>query len=252
MREAVTEAVTLAWNGLLDLVYPPCCLLCGKRLEEGALCPACIRGFAPILPPFCDRCGGYVEAGRRVCEACETGPGTPYQWSQAMGKFEGGLRDAILRFKYGGKATLAQPLGSLLARSLDQPPSPLLTSTLGEPLTFDAVVPVPLHPSKLRQRGFNQSERLARIVAQERGWHLDANGIVRVRKTRVQASLDGAQRIDNVRDAFACRPQQRYAGQSVLIVDDVLTTGSTAREVARIARDAGAKRVCVVALARGQ
>ncbi len=246
------ETVELVWNGLLDLVYPPCCLVCGKRMESGALCESCIRSFAPLLPPFCDRCGGLTEeAGRAVCNSCETGPGAPYQWSQAMGHFGGPLRDAILRFKYEGKAALAHPLGLALARSLDSPPSPLLTSTLGEKLAFDAVVPVPLHPSKLRQRGFNQSERLARVVAQERNWKLDANGIVRVRKTRVQARLEGAQREENVRGAFACRPPQRYAGQCVLVVDDVLTTGSTVREVARVIRDAGAARVCVVALARG-
>ena len=246
------ETVELVWNGLLDLVYPPCCLVCGKRMESGALCEACIRSFVPLLPPFCDRCGGLTEgAGRMVCKICETGPGAPYQWSQAMGHFGGPLRDAILRFKYEGKAALAHPLGLALARSLDSPPSPLLTSTSGELLAFDAVVPVPLHPSKLRQRGFNQSERLARVVAQERNWNLDLNGVVRVRKTQVQARLEGAQREENVRGAFACRPPQRYAGQSVLVVDDVLTTGSTMREVARVIRDAGAARVCVVALARG-
>ena len=246
------ETVELVWNGLLDLVYPPCCLVCGKRMEAGSLCQACIRSFTPLLPPFCDRCGGLPEeAGRSVCKNCETGPGTPYQWSQAMGQFGGALRDAILRFKYEGKAALGQPLGLLLSCSLDSPPSPLLTSTMGEKLTFDAVVPVPLHPSKLRQRGFNQSERLARVVAQERGWKLDATGVVRARKTRVQARLEGSQRVENVRGAFACRPAQRYANQSVLIVDDVLTTGSTMREVARVVRDAGATRVCVVALAHG-
>ena len=246
------ETVELVWNGLLDMVYPPCCLVCGKRMESGALCEACIREFVAVAPPFCDRCGGLPdEAGRSICRPCETGPGAPYQWSQAMGHFGGTLREAILRFKYGGKAALAHPLGLCLARSLDTPPSPLLTSTLGEKLAFDAVVPVPLHPSKLRQRGFNQSERLARVVAEERGWQLDTSGVVRVRKTRVQALLEGSEREKNVRGAFACRLGQRYAGQSVLIVDDVLTTGSTVSEVARVIRDAGASRICIIALARG-
>ena len=248
----VREYAALVCNGLLDLIYPPRCLLCGAALEEGALCDNCIRGFKPVHGPFCDRCGGIRESGLMVCSECEAGREAAFAWSQALGQYGGTLRHAIHRLKYDGKTALAQPLGVLLARSLDDPPSPLLTSTLGEPLTFDAVVPVPLHPSRLRKRGFNQAERLARVVARERGWTLDAQGVRRVRRTQSQVSMEGRQgRHDNVRDAFVCRPLQRYAGKSVLIVDDVLTTGSTLGEVARVIRDAGASRVCVIALARG-
>lgn len=246
------EFAGLVVNGLLDLIYPPRCLLCGAGMEAGALCEACIRGFTPIHGPFCDRCGGLREAGQAICEGCEKGPEPTFAWSQAMGQYGGTLRHAIHRFKYDGKTALAHPLGVALARSLDDPFTPLLTSTSGEPLTFDAVVPVPLHPSRLRQRGFNQAERLARVVARERNWTLDAQGVWRTRRTHSQVRMEGREgRHDNVRGAFACRPLQRYAGKSVLIIDDVLTTGSTMSEVARVVRDTGASRVCIIALARG-
>ena len=216
------------------------------------MCEKCIRGFKPVDGPFCDRCGSIREAGRLLCEECHAGREPAFAWSQALGQYGGTLRHAIHRLKYDGKTALAQPLGVLLARSLDVPPSPLLTSTLGETLGFDAVVPVPLHPSRLRKRGFNQAERLARVVARERNWLLDAQGVHRIRRTQSQVSTTGRQgRHDNVRDAFVCRHVQRYAGKSVLVVDDVLTTGSTLGEVARVVRDAGASRVCVIALARG-
>ena len=238
-------------GGLLDLVYPPRCLACGAWMEEGALCETCIQRFAPLLPPFCDRCGARAEASRPFCTDCEAGQFPPYAWSQVLGQYGGALRHAIHRFKYEGKTALAQPLGTMLARSLDRPPSPLLTSASGETLTFDVVVPVPLHPSRYRQRGFNQAERLARIVAEQRGWMLDTKGLLRTRRTQTQATLAKAQRGENIRGAFACHRPSYFEDKSVLLIDDVMTTSSTLSECARTVQSAGAKRVCVVALARG-
>lgn len=238
-------------SGLLDLVYPPRCLVCNRWLSQGALCGACVADIVVLEPPFCHRCGVPIGEGHRLCEPCEAGEVPPFAWSQTLGRYGGRLRDAIHRFKYDGKTALALPLGKLLADSLDAPPSPLLRSSQGESLTFDVVVPVPLHPARYRQRGFNQSELLAKIVAQQRGWLLDTQGLQRVRRTRPQANLVRTDRVHNVLDAFTCQPLQRYAGKSVLIIDDVLTTGSTMREVARTIQEAGAERVCIVALARG-
>ncbi|HZP82613.1 MAG TPA: ComF family protein [Chthonomonadaceae bacterium] len=242
------ERIALVWNGLLDVVYPPCCLVCGERLDAGVLCLACQREIAPISPPFCDRCGVPVAAEESVCRLCAEGPEPPFAWSQTLGAYQGTLRRAIHRLKYDGKAALAEPLGRLLAESLDKTPTPLLTAA--HP-AFDVVVPVPLHPARLRQRGFNQAERIGRVLARERGWRLDADGLRRTRYTRSQTNLSPTERAANVKGAFVAREPHRFAGQSVLLVDDVLTTTATMRECAHISREAGASRICLVALAQG-
>lgn len=239
------------WEGLFDLVYPPRCLVCHTWMERGCFCDGCIDKIEKVAPPFCGRCGLPINEGHPLCERCEKRMEPAYNWSQTLGRYGGALREAIHRFKYDGKTALAEPLGTLLARSLDSPPSPLLTSPGGDPLKFDLIVPVPLHPSRYRHRGFNQAELLARVVSRERKWPIDTAGIRRVRHTRTQALLVRSERTDNVRGAFLCSPPQRYTGQSVLVLDDVLTTGSTLDEVARTIRQAGAERVCIVALARG-
>ena len=218
------QQATQVWNGLLDLIYPPRCLVCGGDLEEGALCAACERTFTPILPPFCDRCGEPVPAERLVCRRCEQGPEPPFAWSQALGQYDATLLRALHRLKYDGKVALALPLGRLLARSLEAP-SPLFDLKRSQDLpAFDAVVPVPLHPSRLRRRGFNQAERIARVVAKERGWRLDTTGLRRVRRTPSQTALTLDARIANVRGAFAATEPMRFDGQAVLIIDDILTS----------------------------
>lgn len=239
------EAAVLVWNGLLDVVYPPRCLVCGRD-EADPLCAVCRSEVVPLLAPFCDRCGVPIAAGRLVCEDCEAGPEPHFAWSQAVGQYTGVLRTAIHRLKYDGKGALAAPLGELLATALETP-SPLLAP--GQ--AFDCIVPVPLHPSKLRARGFNQSERIARALASGRGWPLETRGLLRLRKTRTQTALHAAERHRNVEGVFGVRTPLYFDGQSVLLVDDVLTTMSTVNECARVLRNAGAARVAVLALARG-
>ena len=183
---------------------------------------------------------------RTVCARCEKGPEPPYTWSQAVGEYAGTLREAIHRLKYNGKTALAAPLGHILACSLDTP-TPLLTQALP---SYDAVVPIPLHSSRLRQRGFNQAERVARIVALERGWTLDTRGLRRIRSTRSQTTLTVEERAANVKGAFIATRCDYFAGRSVLLIDDVLTTTSTVREASRVIMAAGATRVGVITLAR--
>ncbi len=241
------EGAAAVWNGLLDLVYPPVCLVCGAD-ERDPFCAACRSEIQPIHPPFCDRCGIPIAAGSLVCSDCLSGPEAPFAWSQALGTYGGSLRTAIHRMKYDGKTALARPLGELLARSL-RTPGPLSGGS-AEP-AFDLVVPVPLHPARRRMRGFNQAELIGEIVATEWGWRLDTRGLSRTRKTRTQTSLGVTQRTDNVNGAFTARDPAYFADQSVLLIDDVLTSLATTRECARVIRDAGASRVCIVAIAQG-
>jgi ComF family protein len=249
MKETIQEV----WSGLLDLVYPPVCLVCREWIPAGALCETCRKSVVPVLPPLCDRCGTPTPAERIVCRECEEGPEPPFAWAQTLGQYTGPLRTAIHQLKYHGKTALAAPLGQMLAHSLENTATPLFAPRSDPALPpFDAVVPIPLHPSRLRSRGFNQAERLARVVAAERGWTLDTRGLRRVRRTEVQALLTSREaRAANVKDAFTAYAPTHFWNQSVLLIDDVLTTMATVREAAAVVRAAGAARVCIVALARG-
>lgn len=246
------ERAELVWNGILDLVYPPCCLLCGVKLESGALCTLCRKDMTPLSPPFCDRCGAPAPAGEIVCPHCAEGPEPPFAWSQAVCPYRGTMRRAIHRLKYDGRAALAEPLGEMLAEHMRRHPSPLFPPQSDENTpAFDLVVPIPLHSSRFRQRGFNQAERIARVVAREFDRQLEPTGLVRVRATGSQTRLSLEERAANMRGAFAASRHVGYTGKSVLLVDDVLTTTATTREAAQVLLEAGARRVCVVALARG-
>lgn len=242
------ERLHLIWQGLLDVIYPPVCLVCGDRPRE-PFCEACRRAVRPLSPPFCSRCGSAaVPSGQKICAACETGGDPPFQWLQAAGQYAGPLREAIHLLKYRGKTALAGPLGQMLVASCLSTSSRLLAIT--GPAGFDRVVPVPLHPARWRQRGFNQSELLARVVMREHGWPVDTTGLRRTRRTAPQVGLSANQRAANIQGAFAPRTPDHFTGQSVLLIDDVLTTTATVREAARTLREAGATRVCVAALAQ--
>lgn len=240
---ALKEGCEIVWQGLLDLLYPPRCLLCETELEEGCLCISCIRAFQPLAPPFCDRCGVQVrQAG--VCEVCAEGAYPFYDGSAALAHFAGAIREAIHLLKYEERVALAEPLGDLLAEFVQKTP-------VFKGIAFDVVVPVPLHRSRLRQRGFNQAERLAQRIEKRNGIPLESRELVRLRATRSQASLLGDARRRNLTNAFGIRSTLPFEGKTVLLVDDVLTTMSTVSECARVLKAGGAQKVSVVALARG-
>lgn len=155
----------------------------------------------------------------------------------SFGAYEGVLRKLIHVFKFEGVRTLQRPLGALLARALPRE------------LSFDAVVPMPLHWRRRWQRGFNQSELLAREIA--RKWNVPVCGLARRKKaTAPQAGLTSAERRKNVQGAFAVKKAARLNGMRLLLIDDVLTTGATASACARALKRAGAAHVTFLALAR--
>jgi len=189
-------------------------------------CVACRTPFRNAFP---------LDAEGR-CALCRGGL-RGFDAAYCFGAYEGALRELIHLYKYGRIKPLAHALGSLLARALP----------LDEP--FDAVVPVPLHWKRQWQRGFNQSELLARLVARRGGVPV-RQALRRVKPTRVQAGLSNSARRDNVASAFRVRRGERLAGLRLLLVDDVLTTGSTAAACARTLKRAGARRVAVLTIAR--
>ena len=223
----------------IDRFLPAHCLLCGAGARGPLdLCAGCEREL-PRLAPGCARCALPLPAGRaRACGACLQHPprftsctcAFPYQFP---------LRELVLRFKLQGELAAGRVLSTLLAARIAEQPA---DSRAGRIL-----VPMPLHRSRLGSRGFNQAERLARVLGARLGMPVDAGLARRQRQTRDQKTLNAAQRRANLRTAFDATP---CAGKRLVIVDDVLTTGATADALAGALLDAGAADVSVWCVAR--
>jgi ComF family protein len=233
-------------RGLLDLLYPPRCEACG-RLRREPFCAECRAAVEPLQPPQCAVCGQPFDpaaAGAPLCPECRLRRRHPFRIARSAVYYEGPLVQAIWRFKYRGQMVLAEPLAQFLVAALASGPAADLE--LG---SVDVVCPVPLHPSRLSERGFNQSELLAEHLAAAIGKPLRLL-LERTRATLPQVDLPRGSRAANVRDAFASRPAEVIQGQRVLLVDDLFTTGATLRECARALRRAEAAEVRVLTLAR--
>ena len=232
------------FRSLLDLLYPPRCQVC-HRFSPEPFCPECRNSVVLVQPPFCRSCGAPFDPlakGPQECADCRTLRRSPIAWARAAGIYQGSLQRAILELKFAGRRSLARPLAALLAE--------LAQSDRCESRAFDAVCPVPLHPLRRKERGFNQSELIARFFCQQVGLTLDTGLLQRTRPTVPQVMLAPEQRRRNVRGAFALSPQAEVTGKRLLLVDDVFTTGSTLRECAKVLRRAGAAQVCVLTVAR--
>jgi ComF family protein len=234
---------------LIDLIYPPRCLVCGKFLNgytsnsELAFCPDCFGDFISISTPHCTICGTPFVSKQgedHPCEKCIRKPPL-FEAIYSPYLYQGALMNAIHRFKYGSKNSYAKHLGPLLAHFAGQ----ILQSN-----DSTVLMPVPLHPKKLRQRGFNQSLLLARHVAREIDSKLDFLSLRRVKYTESQTGLNQDERRKNVKGAFRIVKPDAVDGKEVLLVDDVATTGYTLNECARVLLKAGAERVRCLVLAR--
>jgi ComF family protein len=229
-------------DAILSLLLAPACASCGTPLDEptrGPVCAPCWRAIVPITPPVCDGCGDPLPSWRTIslresrCPRCRRRPGHVSR-SRAIGAYDGTLRAAIHALKYEGRQRLAEPLASLMARSA----ADILEGA-------DLVVPVPLHRSRQRSRGFNQAEELARHL----GLPVD-HALRRVRKTPSQTDLPAARRHANVRHAFAIVRRAEVRGTVVVLVDDVSTTGATLDACARVLLESGAREVRAITAAR--
>jgi ComF family protein len=189
--------------------------------------------------------------GLRICPVCRRIE-RPFNRAVAYGSYEGGLRELIHLLKYNGVRPAAAVLGRMLSEAIAD-----LESTFEHPALFDqtiAVIPVPLYKTKLRQRGFNQAELIARAALKQvpaaSRFQLLSGVLLRTRDTESQIGLTGHQRRENLRGAFAVPCATQITGREVLLVDDVYTTGTTASECARVLLRAGASQVWVATVAR--
>lgn len=225
------------FSSLLDVVLPIHCLGCGKG--NSFLCPACLESFPRLDSPFCEICADPGVNG--VCRSCQNlinSDSLGIDGIRAPYLMDGLVRDAIHSFKYRNFRVAAPALASALSQYLKD-----------NALPGGLVAPVPLHRKKLRERGYNQAGLLARELAKETGIPVDGHLLARTRHAPAQAfSASRQQRRDNIQNAFECR--SALAGQSIILVDDVCTTGSTLNACAVALKEAGANSVWGLTLAR--
>jgi competence protein ComFC len=235
-----TRAVLETLGGLF---FPRHCAGCGGAIRSGWLCGLCHDSLSVVRPPRCEACSqpysGALETF--VCSNCR-GRAFHFVCAVAVMQSRGVVRDLIHRFKYGGEMWLGGLLGDFLKQGLRD-------ARLRDQ-AFDAVVPVPLHSLRKREREFNQAEVLGRELVRGREWEL-CDTLERVRYTVTQTHFDRRHRMRNLRDAFRMRAGAIVRDKSLLLVDDVLTTGSTLDECARVLLGAGARTVHALTVARG-
>jgi len=230
----------------LDLLYPRNCLACDEPLPlEGDMdfCRECLAALPRIVGRRCVKCGaqlGPYADDRRRCVNCRDRALIFYR-AVAPCRYDGVMKKAVLGLKFGGKSAAAKTMGMLMAERLRS------EDFLDE---VDMIVPVPLHWRRLLERSFNQSELLADFLGRELGKRVERHLLKRVKPTRAQAQLSMAERKRNVKGVFALAKGRRLTGRTVLLCDDVMTTGETAAECSRVLRAGGAKRVYVVVAAR--
>jgi len=251
--QALRAGVAAALDAVLSVVFAPVCAACDRPLEcptRGPVCEPCWHSILPLTPPLCDACGDPLATWRTADTPHHPGgPQGPHYTrctrcrrqkrqiviTRAIGSYEGALRAIVHAFKYDGRRSLAPRLGELM-------------KVRGAVVLAGAeiVVPVPLHPSRRRERGFDQAADLARHVGLP-----VVRALGRIRPTAVQASLPAGRRHANVRDAFALAPAAtRLRGRVVVLVDDVSTTGATLEACARALSAAGPREIRALTAAR--
>ncbi len=232
-------------SGFADIVFPPECLACGAVLPTGGespFCPECLSTIHYIRSPLCTCCGlPFTETGENhLCEECVLSS-PPFSIARALGKYEKTLLDVIHRFKYRGGVSAGEALGKMMAT--------VRYDSL-EPSDYSTIIPVPLHPKKLREREFNQSLILAKEISKRFSVPLEFMALKRTIPTEAQVTLSQRKRAANVKGAFEVTDRTKVEGRKILLVDDVYTTGSTVRECAAILMKNGAHKVAVLTLAR--
>ncbi len=228
-------------GAVLDFVYPPYCCLCGSRLQEGerVVCEDCWEKVKPLQGPFCPKCGYPIKPDVEGCLMCQQ-RGWSFHRVGVLSNFQSPVQQLVHLLKYKGKRSVGTRLGAMLSQVLQDRP---------QWQGADLIIPVPLHKSRLRERGYNQSLLVAKALSEKLQKPLRPELLMRKRNTRSQTKLDVAQRVENVSGAFQVNHPEEIWGRRIILVDDVITTGATADACSRSLLDAGAKEVLVAAVA---
>ncbi len=236
--------IKTAKNFLLDLIFPSLCLTCENYLTDNneKICDPCLHSmpvYDYLLCPVCmNRCVG--EGAVSHCHRH-----FPYLLLAATSYDNPVAKKIIWQFKYGSWQSLAGPLADLMAESLQKTGNYNCRDWM--------ITPIPLHQSRLRKRGFNQSEALAERINKKMGLWWSKNNLVKIKNTGVQADLsDWKKREENIKDSFFVNHPEEFSGRNIILVDDVFTSGSTLAEAARVLKLAGAKKIIALTFARAR
>ncbi len=233
-------------DDVLDFVYPQHCAICKKNLkrEEKDVCEACWSSLVTLPDPFCPYCRSFYEPEETECSYCQSVGRSREEHRifmvRSLGRFDDYYKELIHRFKYGKKVPLGKRLGQRLGETING------NSTF---LESDFLIPVPLHKSRYRERGFNQSEIIAEEISKVRGIAVSKNVLRRKKNTKDQTNFSPQQREENVRGAFVVTQPEMIRGKNVILVDDVITTGATLSECARMLKQAGAEKILGMTIA---
>ncbi|MBI4656236.1 MAG: ComF family protein [Elusimicrobia bacterium] len=233
------------WKFLANVFFPRICLHCKRDihyLDDNVLCPSCFQNLQEIPEFYCKTCGVPLEHGAH-CFDCRKPKNENPECSiiRARFVFNPQIRSVIHSFKYHSKPYLAKILAGWLLNSFERYP---------ELKGYDSITAIPLHPRKAAQRGYNQSELLAEIIAEEKNLTLLDKVVARKKETKSQAKLTRKERIANISGAFEVLNAGKAKGRRILLIDDVATTGSTMQECAGALKKAGAKSVAGLVVAR--
>ncbi|MGE4560526.1 MAG: ComF family protein [Desulfobulbus sp.] len=226
-----------------DLLFPPLCLGCSRRLDHSRpplFCAECRARLVFIGSPFCPCCGTpHATGADHLCGTCLQNK-YAFDLARSLLLYQPPTAELILRLKFSGQLSGLRTLGTLTAGS----------ACLADLTPPDYIVPVPLHARRLRRRGFNQATLLAQSCFPQWQGRIRLHVLNRNRLAAPQSQLTGKERRDNLKQAFTLRPGVVLEGKTILLVDDVLTTGSTVNECAKVLRRGGAKRIEVFTVAR--
>ncbi|HOJ78123.1 MAG TPA: ComF family protein [Bacillota bacterium] len=234
-------------KGFLELVFPPedQCPICKQEKSKGhGLGARCLQKLSLVSGPICHKCGRPLRLEAVASKLCQQCSNTSYYFeaARAVALYEGALREYLAEFKYRFRPDLGAALGELLVEWIREH---------RDFQKVDLIVPIPIHPDKMRLRGYNQAELLAEPLKKYLGISLINDIIIRRKLTESQNALSKEERFQNVSGAFQVINTTRLKAAKVLLIDDIFTTGATASEAARVLLRAGTLKVKVLTLATG-
>lgn len=225
------------FNSFLDFLFPPLCLSCNQEIDKGLVCFQCLNRINRSPLGVCAKCG-YPLAYNQDCKHCKVRLNLPR--TRALGFYSEPWLSLIHALKYQGKKSLAKIFGRSMTGLLNS--DPILKQA-------DALVPIPLHPARKRERGFNQAELLGLEISNQTGIPI-LKALKRKKNTKSQITLDPKERIANLQGAFIIRDKKMVINKRLILIDDVITTGATISSAAQVLQNAGVKEVYGLVVAR--